>query len=132
VRTSASAQAPRFAGELEAQAHRADEALAGQHRALASTLPANRTIPARRDHEVTANTYPCRPVAMIAPQGRSHDARVLTATAFSASASPSCERGTTSEGSRRYTGQRIASPMPLANTSTRSTGAVRWPASAKL
>ena len=80
----------------------------------------------------SAKTYSVPAPAMIAPARSGPITReVFTATAFSASASPSWRRGTTSGRIAEYTGQRIASPMPFANTSASSTGAVMWPRSAK-
>ena len=49
------------------------------------------------------------------------------ATPFSASAAGSCQRGTSSGTMAANTGQRIASPMPLAKVNTSSSGGVMTP-----
>ena len=72
--------------------------------------------------QLSANTYCVPAAAMIAPASTGPTTReVLTATAFSASAEDNCERGTTSGRIAAYTGQRIASPMPLVKVSSSST-----------
>jgi hypothetical protein len=88
------------------------------------------TIAAATDTtKLSANTYWLPAHAMIAPATSGPTTREkFTATALSASAAGSCERGTSSGTIAAYTGQRIASPMPLVKTSSSSTCALSPPA----
>ena len=65
---------------------------------------------------------------MIAPATKGPMMReVFMATPLSASAAGSCGRGTSSGTIAANTGQRIASPMPLAKVNASSNGAVIQP-----
>jgi hypothetical protein len=78
--------------------------------------------------KLRANTYWLPADAMMRPATSGPTTREkFTATALRPSATAICERPTSSGTIAAYTGQRIARPMPLVNTSSSRICALRYP-----